>query len=261
MGAFEGHVVIVTGASSGIGSATAQAFAKEGAHIVLVGRNLANLQVVEEKCRLLGPTVVENLIVVADLMDPEDTKRIVDETLAKLGRINVLVNNAGAGQTYGTIEAFNFAEFDEIIRINVRSVALLTHLVCPHLIKSGGNVVNVSSIAGLNPFQGLSTYCMSKAALDQFTKCTALELAGKGVRVNSVNPAVILTEFHKRLGMADGEYEEYIRGCNEDHPIGRVGEPREVADAILYLANNQSASFVTGALFPVSGGRHLERNR
>lgn len=256
MGAFEGRVVIVTGASSGIGSATAVAFAKEGAKVVLVGRNLENLQVIERKCRF-NDRPVDNLIIVADLLCAQDTKRIVDETLDKYGQIDVLVNNAGAGQTYGTIEKFNFDEFDEIIRLNVRSVALLTHLVVAHLIKSGGNIVNVSSIAGMNAFQGLSTYCMSKAALDQFTKCTALELAGKGVRVNAVNPAVILTEFHKRLGMTDDDYVKYIHSCKEDHPIGRVGEPREVADAILYLANNQSASFVTGALFPVSGGRHV----
>lgn len=251
MSTFTGKIVIVTGASSGIGAATAVQFSQEGASVVLVGRNEENLKGVEKQCK-----PGDHLIVVADLREPQQVDLVMERTIAKYSKLDVLVNNAGAGR-YGTIQDFTMEDFDWMMNLNLRSVVQLTKLAVPHLLKSKGNIVNVSSVAGLNAFPGANTYCMSKAALDQFTKCTALELGPLGVRVNSVNPAVIVTEFHKALGMSDDQYQEYIAECGRTYPLKRAGKSSEVADAILYFAKDTS-SFLTGVLFPISGGKHID---
>lgn len=258
MSAFEGKVVLVTGASSGIGAATAVQFSQAGASVVLVGRNEENLEDVRTQCKSAGSG--DHFVIIADLRDPAQVESVVTKTIAKFNRLDVLVNNAGAGR-YGGIQDFTMEDFDWIMNLILRSVVQLTKLATPHLIKTKGNIVNVSSVAGLNAFAGVSTYCMSKAALDQFTKCTALDLGPSGVRVNSVNPAVIVTEFHKALGMSDKDYEEYLANCSRSYPLKRAGKAEEVASAILYLASERSAAFITGVLFPVSGGKHIDFSR
>ena len=251
---FHGKVVLVTGASSGIGAQAALHFSNAGGSVVLVGRNEEKLQEVLGKC-----ASGDHLVVVADLREPKLVEQVVEITIAKFGRLDVLVNNAGAGR-YGTIHEFSMEDFDWIMNLNLRSVVQLTKLAVPHLIKTKGNIVNVSSVAGLNAYAGVNTYCMSKAALDQFTKCCALELAPSGVRVNSVNPAVIVTEFHKALGMSEADYQQYLASCGNTYPLRRAGKAEEVADAILFLAK-ESSSFLTGVLFPVSGGKHIDFSR
>lgn len=181
--AFEGKVVIITGASSGIGAETAREFSKLGASLVLVGRNLENLQKVASECS----STEKILTVQADVTKPEDGKRIVDEAIARFNSIDVLVNNAGILET-GTIENTSLEQYDRVMDTNMRSIYNLTMLAVPHLIKSEGNVVNVSSVNGIRSFPGVLAYNISKAAVDQFTRCVALELAPKKVRVNSVNP-------------------------------------------------------------------------
>lgn len=138
---------------------------------------------------------------------------------------------------------------------NVRSIYHLTTLAVPHLIKTKGNIVNVSSVNGIRAFPGVLAYCVSKAAVDQFTRCVALDLAPKQVRVNSVNPGVTITNLHKRGGMNQEQYEAFIKRSQETHALGRPGEPEEVARTIAFLAS-QDASFITGATLPVDGGRH-----
>lgn len=128
-------------------------------------------------------------------------------------------------------------------------------LAIPHLIKTKGTIVNVSSVNGLRSFPGLLAYNMSKSAVDQFTKCLALELASKQVRVNSVNPGVIITELQKRGGVDEEAYKKFLGRSKETHALGRPGNPQEVAEAIAFLASEQS-SFVTGVNLCVDGGRH-----
>ena len=131
-----------------------------------------------------------------------------------------------------------------------------THCHCvPHLTATRGNVVNVSSLNGSRSFPGKLAYNMSKAAINQMTRCTALELASKGIRVNSVNPGIIVTEIHKRAGISDDEYAKSLERHKTTHPLGRVGDVEEVARAITFLASG-SASFITGAHLHVDGGRH-----
>jgi len=146
-------------------------------------------------------------------------------------------------------------QYDRVMNITVRSAYQLTMLCVPHLITTCGNIVNVSSVTGTRSFPGVLAYCMAKSAVDQMTSCTALELASKGVRVNSVNPGVIVTEVHKRGGLSDDAYAKFLEHSKTTHPLGRVGDAEEVAQAIAFLASS-NASFITGEHLHIDGGRH-----
>lgn len=250
---FKDKVVLITGASSGIGAGAAELFASKGAWLVLVGRNQLNLSNAAAKCTPTEGAPVP-LQVIADVTIESDVLRIIDETIKAFKKIDVLVNNAGILDR-GSIETATLGSFDRVMNTNVRSILHLTHLAVPYLIETKGSIVNVSSVNGMRAFAGVLVYNMSKSALDQFTKCTALELAGKGVRVNSVNPGVIVTDIHKREGMTDEEYAEFLEHSKSTHALGRVGNVTEVAEAIVFLASER-ASFITGALLPIDGGRH-----
>ncbi|XP_050328859.1 3-oxoacyl-[acyl-carrier-protein] reductase FabG-like [Bactrocera neohumeralis] len=247
----EGKVVIVTGASSGIGATTAEAFAKEGSKVVLVGRNETNLKATEAACKAAN-SKAELLLITADVT--VDAKRIINTTIDRFGQLDVLVNNAGIIE-FGIILDVDVDQFDRLFNTNVRSVFLLTKFAAPHLIKTQGNIVNVSSVAGLRSKRGMTTYCTSKAALDQFTRCCALDLAPQNVRVNSVNPGVIVTDLYRNAGFSTKKAHDYYELAKDKHPLGRVGQPKEVADAIIFLASD-SSSFITGAIIPIDGGKH-----
>jgi NAD(P)-dependent dehydrogenase (short-subunit alcohol dehydrogenase family) len=250
-----GKVAIITGASSGIGAATAVLFARHGAKLSLTGRNEVNLQKVGDKCASLMPSDAERpLLILGDTTVQEDLRNIVDKTIAQFGRLDVLVNNAGIMEV-GSIETTSLEQFDRVMNVNVRAVFQLTVLAVPHLISTRGNIVNVSSVAGTRSFPGITAYCVSKSAIDQLTSCTALDLASKGVRVNSVNPGVTVTELHHRAGVAADAYAKFIEHSKDTHPLGRVGQPEEVANAIAFLASD-AASFITGEHLHIDGGRH-----
>lgn len=248
---FAGKVILITGASAGIGAEAAEHFARLGASVALVGRNQENLAAVVNSIQT-NHVQAKLLSIVADVT--KDTERIVHSTIEHFGKLDVLVNNAGISG-HNSIEKCTLDEYDTTMNTNLRSVYHLTMLAVPHLIQTKGNIINVSSLAGLRSFPNVLVYCMSKAALDQFTKCIALELAPKGVRVNSVNPAVIVTNFHTSSGMSTEVYQKYLEETSKSHPLGRVGQPQEVAAAITFLASD-SASFITGTLLPVDSGRH-----
>jgi NAD(P)-dependent dehydrogenase (short-subunit alcohol dehydrogenase family) len=124
----------------------------------------------------------------------------------------------------------------------------------PTIIKRRGNIVNVSSVTGLRAFPGVLAYCVSKAGLDQLTRCAALELAAQGVRVNAVNPGVVVTEIHKRGGMTEEQYDAFLDHSKTTHPLGRVGQAQEIAELIFFLASDR-ASWITGATYSIDGGR------
>jgi NAD(P)-dependent dehydrogenase (short-subunit alcohol dehydrogenase family) len=167
----------------------------------------------------------------------------------------VLVNAAGHIST-GTIENTALAAWDAMMNVNLRAVFQLMQQAVPHLIKTKGNIVNVSSVTGLRSFPGVLAYCVSKAGVDQLTRCAALELAPQGVRVNAVNPGVVVTEIHKRGGMSAENYENFLEHSKTTHPIGRVGDPKEIAELVFYLAS-EKASWITGATYSIDGGRAL----
>jgi len=245
-------VAIVTGASSGLGRATAIAFSNLGAKLVIVGRNESALNETANSCK---PETKDQIVkFVGDLSNPATCFQVVDKTVETFGKINILVNSAGILKP-GTIENMKMEDYDETMNINVKSIINLTQKCVPHLIATKGNIVNVSSVTGSRSFPGVLSYCMSKAALDQFTKCVALELADKGVRVNSVNPGVIVTNLHKTSGHNDEQYAKFLEHSKTTHALGRPGSSDEVANAIAFLASD-SASFITGELIHVDGGRH-----
>jgi len=249
---FSGKVVLITGASSGIGAATALRFAQLGARLSLAGRNEKNLQKTAEECRALSKE--KPLCLTGDLNDEAHVEMLVKETVDKYNRLDVLVNNAGI-VALGTIESTSLEQYDRVFATNVRSVYHLTMLAVPHLVRTKGTIVNVSSVNGLRSFPGVLAYNMSKAALDQMTRCIALELAPKAVRVNSVNPGVIVTQLQRRGGLDDEAYAKFLERAKETHALGRPGEADEVAGVIAFLAGPDS-SFITGATLPVDGGRH-----
>jgi NAD(P)-dependent dehydrogenase (short-subunit alcohol dehydrogenase family) len=249
-GELKGKVALVTGASSGIGRATALRFAQEGAQVVLVGRDRAALSATAAEITHSG---AEAFAVVADVTDERDAERVVRETVDDFDRLDVLVNAAGILAS-GTIETTTLAAWDEMLDVNLRAVFHLMQLAVPHLERSLGNVVNVSSVTGLRSFPGVLAYCVSKAGVDQLTRCAALELAPKKIRVNAVNPGVVVTQVHKRGGMDEDKYEAFLEHSKGTHPLGRVGEAREVAELILFLASER-ASWITGATYSIDGGR------
>ncbi|KAK0082824.1 hypothetical protein PV326_006990 [Microctonus aethiopoides] len=247
--AFMGKIILITGASSGIGAATAIHFSQLGASLSLTGRNLENLQKVADKCTGYKP-----LITIGELTNEDDTKRILESTVKHYGKLDILINNAGTIER-GGIENTSLEQFDRVFNLNVRSMYHLTMLAVPHLIETKGNIVNVSSVNGLRSFPGVLSYCMSKSAVDQFTRCIAIELASKQVRVNAVNPGVVVTNLHERSGMSPEELMNFFERSKTTHALGRPGEVEEVAKTIAFLASND-ASFITGATLPVDGGRH-----
>jgi NAD(P)-dependent dehydrogenase (short-subunit alcohol dehydrogenase family) len=141
-----------------------------------------------------------------------------------------------------------------MLDVNLRSLFRLTQLALPYLIESKGNIVNVSSITGIRAFPNVLAYCVSKAGVDQFTHCAALELAPKGVRINSINPGVVLTNLHRSSGIQEEAYQAFLNHSKTTHPVGRVGNPEEVAELILFLASDK-AGWITGASYSIDGGR------
>jgi NAD(P)-dependent dehydrogenase (short-subunit alcohol dehydrogenase family) len=244
--------VIVTGASSGIGRATALRFGRSGASVLLVSRaEQALLEVADEMSREGGSAAVFP----ADVTEASAPERIVSAAVAHFGGLTTLVNAAGIIGS-GTVANTTDEQWDTMMDINARAPFRLMRAAVAALVATRGSVVNVSSVTGLRSFPGVLSYCVSKSAIDQLTRCAALELAPKGVRVNAVNPGVTVTNLHRRGGMNEENYEAFLTRSRETHPLGRPGDPSEIADLIYFLASEQSG-WITGETIAIDGGRHL----
>jgi NAD(P)-dependent dehydrogenase (short-subunit alcohol dehydrogenase family) len=250
--AFNGKTIIVTGSTSGIGRAAAEAFGREGASVVLVGRKEAVLSEVAGAVRDAGGQTVSCRLDVTTADAPE---RIVKTALDAFGGIDVLVNAAGVIAS-GALQATTDDVWDSMMAVNLRAPFRLMRAAAPHLTARKGAVVNVSSVNGLRSFPGVLAYCVSKAGVDHLTRCAAIEMAPLGVRVNAVNPGVTVTNLHRRSGMAEPQYAAFLERSKETHPLGRPGQPDEIAALILFLASDR-ASWMTGETIPIDGGRHL----
>ncbi|HQU82814.1 MAG TPA: SDR family oxidoreductase [Pyrinomonadaceae bacterium] len=243
-------VAVITGASSGIGRAAALIFAANGAKVAAVARNEKELNLLREEAKQNGGNVKPYL---CDLRETRQVDRLVTEITDHFGQIDVLVNAAGIIAN-GSIENTSLDIWDKMMDINLRSVFYLMQKCVPFLEKTKGNVVNVSSVTGTRAFPNVLAYCVSKAAIDQLTRCSALELAPKGVRVNAINPGVVVTNLHKRGGMAEADYEKFLENAKNTHPLGRAGKPEEAAELIYFLAS-EKADWITGATYEIDGGR------
>ena len=238
-----GKVVLVTGAGSGIGAATAHRFAAAGASVIAVDRS-------EEHLRKVSAELddARTLRIAADVSDLDAVERFVAAGIARFGRLDVLVNNAGTVVTGGVAEA-SVEDWRKVMATDLDGVFFCTRSAVPHLIATKGCIVNVSSVSGLGGDWNMSFYNAAKGAVTNFTRALALELGGKGVRVNAVNPTFT------RTGMTEDMQEdrELLAKFAERIPLGRPGEPEDIADVIAFLASD-AARFVTGVNLPVDGG-------
>ncbi len=244
------RIAVVTGASSGIGRETALLFARNGSAVVAFGRNENELNAVRDESRSYEGSIKIHL---GELTEISQIDRLVTETIETFGRIDVLVNSAGIIKT-GSIETTTLDDWDKMMNINLRSVFYLMQRCVPHLKVTKGNIVNVSSVTGIRAFPNVLSYCVSKAATDHLTRCAALDLADKGIRVNAVNPGVVVTNLHRRGGMSEEDYGKFVENAKTTHPLGRPGRPDEVAELIYFLAS-EKASWITGVTYSIDGGR------
>ena len=240
---FAGQTVLVTGAGSGIGAATARRFAIEAASLVLVDQDGDKLRDMAQTLDRAGA-----LTIVADVSDPDAVQEFVRQAVDRFGRLDVLVNNAGVVGTGGVADT-PLAEWRRIMATDLDGVFYCTRAAVPHLIATKGCIVNVSSVSGLGGDWGMSVYNAAKGAVTNFTRALALDLGEKGVRVNAVNPTFT------RTGMTEDKQQdpELLAKFRARIPMGRTGEPEDIADAIAFLASHD-ARFITGVNLPVDGG-------
>jgi len=243
------RTAIITGATSGIGLETARIFSQTDYQLTITGRNETRL---ENLSREIGNNVQA---LAGDIGDIAFRKALVDKTIDRYGRLDVLVNSAGIIQS-DTVENVKLESYENMMNVNVTALIDLIQQSVPHLEKTEGNILNVSSVAGTRCFPGIMSYCVSKAAVDQLTRCAAMELAPKKIRVNAVNPGVVETMLHRNSGMDDNRYAEFLEHSKATHPIGRAGQANEVADLIAFLCS-EKAGWITGGTYAIDGGRAL----
>lgn len=253
---FTGKVALVTGASSGIGRAVARALGAEGAAVALGGRRRDRLEEVAAELNAKG---VKTLVLTGDVKEEATAAAWVKLTVDAFGGLDVLVNAAGVIGN-GSVMDTTADSWRHVMASNVDSILFMTRAAAEPLKARKGAIVNVSSVAGgVRPYPGLASYCVSKGAVDMLTRCSALDFAPFGVRVNAIAPGVVVTELHT-VTNAVADYPAFLERGKTTHPIGRVGNAEEVATLILYLASDE-AGWVTGANVSIDGGRALASAR
>lgn len=250
MARFDGKTVILTGASSGIGLATARRFSEEGANVVLVAREVEALAGAAK-----GMDQARTLAFAGDISREPDVISIADATVERFGGIDVLVNNAGVGMT-GRIDEMSLEDWRKVIDIDLTGVFLMSRAAWPQLEKAQGSVVNTSSVSGLGGDWGMFAYNAAKGGVSNMTRALALDARDSGIRVNGVAPALTRTGMTEEM-MGD---EALVQKFLERIPLGRVGEPEDVAAVITFLAS-EDARFVNGVIIPVDGGLHASNGQ
>lgn len=238
-------VAIVTGGSSGIGKAIAIRFAKEGANVLIVGRK-------EEALKEVASSSDKISYIKGDMTDSNIVQKVVDTALEKFNRIDILVNNAGWCPVEPITE-ITVEDYDKAFDLDVRAVVDMTTKALPHIIESQGNIINLSSVGATHPGVNLSMYVGAKAAIENFTKVWALELADKNVRVNAIAPGAIRTNIWNVPGLTKEQSQKHEDSIASTIPFKRFGTPEEVANIAMFLVSDE-ASYVTGSIYAVDGG-------
>ena len=238
-------VALITGGSRGIGRAIAELFMKEGAEVVITSKNQKQLQQTSQE-------IGNSFFVVGDVRNENDVKNVIDKTIKKFGRIDILVNNVGVLPKMKPLDKITEKEWNEIIDVNLSSHFRFTKYVIPQMKKNGGSIINISSDAGLKAFENFyaDAYTAAKAGIMILTKSWALEYAKNNIRVNCVCSAVVDTDMTRNFWLNTKEKRQITAA---EHPLGRIGTGEDVANAVLYFASDDS-SWTTGTILPVDGG-------
>ncbi|UXI15535.1 Fragile X mental retardation syndrome-related protein 1 [Sarcoptes scabiei] len=250
---YTGKTILVTGSTSGIGESIAKRMSELGANVVVTGRNQIEANRVADECYRLSPRKLKPLVVIADLTVENDIIRLMKSTIAMFGKLDVLINNAGFCQITSILDPNSLNTFDSVWRLDVRSVIQLTLLAVPYLEQTKGNIINISSIVALKPLASFYGYCMAKSAIDSFTKCIALELGPKGIRVNAINAGAVKTNFLKTIGFSEQQVEQQEQLLRQSSPLNLFGDPQDIADMVVYVGSDY-AKFLTGSTLLIDGG-------
>ena len=243
-----GKIALVTGGSRGIGFSTGKILSENGATVVITGKDTERLEKAAKK-------IPNSIAIVADIRNTNDVKNVVSKTIEKFGRLDILVNNAGIFPKIKKLHEIDEDEWNEVLDVNLTGQFRFTKEAIPHLQKTSGSIINISSDAGLKAYQGFNAdaYSASKAALIILTKCWALEYSKNKIRVNCICPGVVDTDMTKPFlkTQTDKEF------MDNEHPLGRIGQPGEIAKAIMYFVSDD-ASWTTGAVLTVDGGESIK---
>ncbi len=241
----DGKVAVITGGSRGIGFETAKIFSENGATVIITSKNSQQLK--NAANQLTNTTPIS-----ADIRKEEEVKNVIEKTIKEFGKLDILVNNAGIFPKIKRLHEISEFEWNNVLDVNLSGPFRFTKFAIPYLQKTLGTIINVSSDAGLKAYEGFyaDAYSASKAALIVLTKCWALEYAKDKIRVNCICPGVVDTDMTKPFLKTEKDREF----MNNEHPIGRMGQPEEVAKSILFLASKDS-SWTTGAILAVDGGQ------
>ena len=243
-----GKIALVTGGSRGIGFSTGKILSENGATVVITGKD-------SERLKKAAKKIPNSIAIVADIRNTNDVKNVVSKTIEKFGRLDILVNNAGIFPKIKKLHEIDEDEWNEVLDVNLTGQFRFTKEAIPHLQKTSGSIVNISSDAGLKAYQGFNAdaYSASKAALIILTKCWALEYSKNKIRVNCICPGVVDTDMTKPFlkTQTDKEF------MDNEHPLGRIGQPEEIAKAIMYFVSDD-ASWTTGAVLTVDGGESIK---
>eukprot|EP00002_Diphylleia_rotans_P003580 TRINITY_DN1246_c0_g4_i2.p1 TRINITY_DN1246_c0_g4~~TRINITY_DN1246_c0_g4_i2.p1 ORF type:complete len:253 (-),score=69.72 TRINITY_DN1246_c0_g4_i2:81-839(-) len=246
-GRLTGKVAIVTASTQGIGYAIAEKYAEEGAHVVISSRKQKNVDEAVEKLTKKGYSVIG---AVCHVSDQKQREALIQTTIEKWGKIDILVNNAASNPSFGSILDANGSVFDKIMDVNVKAGLLMSIEVSKHMAeKESGSIIFVASIAGLKPMPGLGIYCVSKSAMIGLSNVLAAELAASKIRVNCIAPGIIKTKFSELLWTDPGISEEMLGRI----PLKKFGEPEDIAPLAVFLASDES-SYITGETIVASGG-------